>query len=81
MRWFAAGATLSAFARFNYFLFPSLYSDWVFTGDFLRLGFCLLMTRRTWSTTCTGRRIVRPWSAIARVTAWRIHHVAYVESL
>lgn len=43
MRWFAAGAVLSAFARFNYFLFPSLYSDWVFTGDFLRLGFCLLL--------------------------------------
>jgi signal transduction histidine kinase len=43
MRWFAAGAALSAFARFNYFLFPSLYSDWVFTGDFLRLGFCLLL--------------------------------------
>jgi len=43
MRWFAAGAALSAFARFNYFLFPSLYSDWVFTGDFLRVGFCLLL--------------------------------------
>ena len=43
MRWFAAGSTLSAFARFNYFLFPSLYSEWVFTGDFLRLGFCLLL--------------------------------------
>ena len=43
MRWFAAGAALSAFARFNYFLFPSLYSDWVFTGDFLRLGFCVLL--------------------------------------
>ena len=24
----------------------------------------------------TGRRIVRLWSAIARVIAWRIHHVA-----
>jgi signal transduction histidine kinase len=43
MRWFAAGAALSAFARFNYCLVPSLYSDWVFTGDFLRLGFCLLL--------------------------------------
>ena len=26
-------------------------------------------------------RIVRAWSAIARVMAWRIHHVAYVENL
>jgi hypothetical protein len=29
----------------------------------------------------TGIRIVREWSAIARVIAWRIHHVAYVENL
>ena len=25
--------------------------------------------------------MVRPWSAMARVIAWRIHHVAYVENL
>jgi len=30
---------------------------------------------------CTGIRIVRAWSAIARVIACRIHHVAYVENL
>ncbi len=30
---------------------------------------------------CTGIRIVRAWSATARVIAWRIHHVAYVENL
>ena len=29
----------------------------------------------------TGIRIVRALSAIARVTACRIHHVAYVENL
>ncbi len=36
----------------------------------------------TWPTDsliCTGSRIVRPCSAIARVTAWRIHQVAQVE--
>ena len=33
------------------------------------------------STMCTGTRIVRDWSAMARVTAWRIHQVAYVENL
>ena len=33
------------------------------------------------STMCTGMRIVRAWSAMARVMAWRIHHVAYVENL
>ena len=32
----------------------------------------LLMT----STMCTGMRMVRAWSAIARVMACRIHHVA-----
>ena len=33
------------------------------------------------STMCTGRRMVRAWSAIARVIACRIHQVAYVENL
>ena len=35
----------------------------------------------SFSTTCTGIRIVRPLSASARATACRIHHVAYVENL
>ena len=35
----------------------------------------------SFSTTCTGIRIVRALSASARATAWRIHHVAYVENL
>ena len=33
-------------------------------------------TLLSFSTMCTGMRIVRALSAIARVTAWRIHHVA-----
>ena len=33
------------------------------------------------STMCTGIRMVRAWSAIARVMACRIHQVAYVENL
>lgn len=37
--WFAIGATLGAFARLNYFLFPSRYSEFFYTGDVLRLGF------------------------------------------
>lgn len=42
--WLGAGAILRAFARFNYFLFPSLYSEWVYTGDILRLlGSCLYL--------------------------------------
>ncbi len=39
MTWLAAAATLAAFSRLNYFLFPSLYSEWVYAGDFLRLAF------------------------------------------
>ena len=30
----------------------------------------------SFSTTCTGMRMVRALSASARATAWRIHHVA-----
>ena len=41
--WLAAGLVLGAFARLNYFLFPSLYSEYVYAGDFLRLGFYLLL--------------------------------------
>jgi len=40
--WLAAGAALSTFARVNYMLFPSLYSNWVYAGDILRLGGYLL---------------------------------------
>ena len=38
MRGFAIAALLSAFARLNYFLFPSLYSEWMYTGDLFRLA-------------------------------------------
>jgi signal transduction histidine kinase len=37
--WLAIGATLGAFSRLNFFLFPSLYSPYFYTGDVLRLGF------------------------------------------
>mmetsp|Transcript_8723 Transcript_8723/g.14687 ORF Transcript_8723/g.14687 Transcript_8723/m.14687 type:complete len:390 (-) Transcript_8723:732-1901(-) len=38
-----------------------------------------LRSELTRSCMCTGSRIVREWSAMARVIACRIHHVAYVE--
>ena len=50
---------------------PSSWSSWRWTRT------TLLMV----STMCTGMRIVRAWSAMARVMAWRIHQVAYVENL
>ena len=40
--WVAAAAVLAAFARLNYVLYPSLYSDFIYTGDILRLGSHLL---------------------------------------
>ena len=41
--WVAAATALAAGARLNYLLFPSLYSDYLYTGDLLRLGFYLLL--------------------------------------
>ncbi len=43
LRWVGAGCVLAAASRVHYLLFPSLYSDYVHTGDVLRLGFYLLM--------------------------------------
>src|SRR3712207_6126779 len=40
-RWVGAGCVLAAFARVHYLLFPSLYSEFVYTGGLLRLGFYL----------------------------------------
>ena len=36
--WFGLAAVLAAFANLNYFLFPSLYSEWVYTGDLFRIA-------------------------------------------
>ena len=41
--WLANACVLAAFARLHYFMFPSLYSEWVYTGDFFRLGFYVLL--------------------------------------
>jgi signal transduction histidine kinase len=61
MTWFAVAATLSAFARVNYFLFPSLYSDWVYTGDLFRLGFYAVLL------VGIAREIERYWRRLAHV--------------
>jgi len=41
--WLGAASAVAAFARVNYFAFPSLYSEWVYTGDALRLGWHVLL--------------------------------------
>jgi signal transduction histidine kinase len=43
-RWLAAGCVLGSFASAHYLFFPTLYSDYVYSGDVFRLGLylCLL---------------------------------------
>ncbi len=41
--WFAFACPFGAGAAANYFLFPSLYPGWVYTGDVLRLGFYVML--------------------------------------
>ncbi|MGW9586327.1 sensor histidine kinase [Microbacterium sp. NPDC055455] len=43
LRWLGPACALGGFARLNYALFPSLYTDWLYTGDFLRTGCYLLL--------------------------------------
>ncbi|MGY1710685.1 sensor histidine kinase [Geodermatophilus sp. SYSU D00758] len=43
LRWFGAACVLAAVARVHYLLFPSLYSEYVYTGDLFRLGFYVLV--------------------------------------
>ena len=35
--WVAVASALAAIARLDYFLFPTLYSEWVYVGDIIRL--------------------------------------------
>ena len=43
LAWLAAGAILAAFARLNYLLYPSLFTEYVYTGDFFSLAFYLVL--------------------------------------
>lgn len=43
LRWLGPACGVAAFARLNYLLFPSIYSDWLYTGDLLRTAFYLLL--------------------------------------
>jgi signal transduction histidine kinase len=56
LHWLGPACALGGFARLNYMLFPSLYSDWLYTGDLLRAGcYALLLVgaagemRQYWS--------------------------------
>jgi signal transduction histidine kinase len=41
--WLSIACLFAAFARINYFLFPTLYSNWVYTGDVFRLVFYVVL--------------------------------------
>lgn len=60
LRWVGPALALGACARLNYVLFPSLYSDWLYTGDLLRTGCYLLLL------VGAGREIAEYWSSQAQ---------------
>jgi signal transduction histidine kinase len=59
--WIAVASVLAAFSRINYFLYPSLYSQWVYTGDAFRLAFYVVLLIGI------GREIVMYWRAVTAV--------------
>lgn len=59
LRWLGPACMLGAFARVNYVLFPSIYSDWIYTGDLLRTAFYLVLL------VGAAREIRQYWSARA----------------
>jgi signal transduction histidine kinase len=59
--WIAVASVLAAFSRVNYFLYPSLYSQWVYTGDAFRLAFYVVLLAGI------GREIVSYWREMAVV--------------
>jgi signal transduction histidine kinase len=60
LRWLGPAFALAAFARVNYLVFPSLYTDWLYTGDLLRTGCYLLLLLGA------GRELNQYWSAQSR---------------
>lgn len=60
MLWFSGGAALAGAASLHYLLYPSRFSDWVYTGDFLRIGFYALLL------VGAAREIERYWEERAR---------------
>lgn len=59
--WLGPACAVAAFARVNYALFPSLYTNWFYTGDLLRTGFYVLLLFGA------SREIKQYWDAYARV--------------
>lgn len=60
LHWLGPACALAGFARINYAMFPSLYTDWLYTGDFLRTGFYLFLL------VGASREIRQYWTAQSR---------------
>lgn len=60
MRWLAIASILAVFTRFNYFLYPTLYTRMISTGDLFRLLLHLVLL------TGALREIDRYWRGLAR---------------
>lgn len=60
MKWLAVAAVFGAFARLNYFLYPSLYTEWVYSGDFFRLAFYVAILA------AVAREISSYWETLSR---------------
>ena len=60
LHWLGPAFALAGFARVNYLLFPSLYTDWLYTGDLLRTGCYLLLLIGA------GRELKEYWTAQSR---------------
>ena len=58
--WFAGASLLAGASRLNYFLYPSLYSKWVYSGDVFRLSFYLVLLIGA------GREVISYWSSAVR---------------
>jgi signal transduction histidine kinase len=55
LRWLGPACALGGFGRVGYFLFPSVYADWLYTGDLLRTGSYVLLV------VAAAREIRRFW--------------------
>jgi signal transduction histidine kinase len=62
-QWLAVAAVFAAFSRLHYFFYPSLYTEWVYTGDFFRLAFYVAILG------ATTREIGSYWKRMSRAAA------------
>jgi signal transduction histidine kinase len=56
--WLALASIFASAARVNYFLYPSLYSNWVYSGDLFRFGFYLVLL------VGAGREVASYWTSM-----------------